>query len=93
MNFKVIDGHIDTLLALKRQERTFSQRSNKGHCDLHRMKEGNVSAALFAIFPGMTKKHIINGLDAWFQLVNNPENQLYHIKRIEDFKNAEDTNK
>ena len=93
MNFKVIDGHIDTLLTLKRQERTFSQRSNKGHCDLHRMREGSVSAALFAIFPGMTKKNIINGLDSWFQLVNNPENHLYHIKRIEDFKKAENSNK
>ena len=93
MNFNVIDGHIDTLLALKQQERTFSQRSNKGHCDLQRMKEGNVSAALFAIWPGMTKKNIINGLDAWFKLVNNPENHLYHIKCIEDFSNVEDSKK
>jgi len=93
MNYKIIDGHIDTLIALKHQERTFSQRSNLGHCDLHRMKEGSVLAALFAIFPGMTKKHIINGLDEWFKLVNNPENNLYHIKSIEDFKNAENSNK
>ncbi len=93
MNFKVIDGHIDTLIALNHQERTFSQGSNTGHCDLQRMKEGSVSAALFAIFPAMTKKHIINGLDEWFKLVNNPENHLYHIKSIEDFKNAENSNK
>jgi membrane dipeptidase len=93
MNFKVIDGHIDTLLTLKRQERTFSQRSNKGHCDLHRMKEGNVAAALFAIFPGMIRKNIINGLDEWFKLVNNPENHLYHIKNIEDFSFAEKSEK
>lgn len=93
MDFKVIDGHIDTLLTLKHQERKFSQRSNKGHCDLQRMKEGCVSAAIFAIFPAMTKKHIINGLDEWFKLVNNPENHLYHIKCIEDFKNAENSKK
>ncbi|MHA1474331.1 MAG: dipeptidase [Promethearchaeota archaeon] len=93
MNFKVIDGHIDTLIALKHQERTFSQRSNLGNCDLHRMQEGSVSAALFAIFPGMIRKNIIDGLDEWFKLVNNPENHLYHIKYIEDFKNAENSNK
>ena len=93
MNFKVIDGHIDTLIALNRQERTFSQRSNTGHCDLQRMKEGSVSAALFAIFPGMIRKNIIDGLDEWFKLVNTPENHLYHIKCIEDFKNAENSNK
>ncbi|QEE15151.1 dipeptidase [Promethearchaeum syntrophicum] len=93
MDIKVIDGHIDTLLALKQQGRTFSQRSDKGHCDLHRMKEGNVSAALFAIWPGMTKKNLINGMDAWFKLLNNPENQLYHIKNIDDFSKAENSKK
>ncbi len=93
MDIKVIDGHIDTLLALKKQERKFSQRSDKGHCDIHRMKEGNVSAALFAIWPGMTKKNLINGMDAWFKLLNNPENQLYQIKCIEDFSKAEDSKK
>ena len=93
MDINVIDGHIDTLLAIKKQGRAFSQRSDKGHCDIHRMKEGKVSAALFAIWPAMTKKNIINGLDAWFRLINNPKNQLYQIKCIEDFSKAKDSKK
>ncbi len=81
--FPVIDGHIDTLLAMSYQDkRPFHEKSDKGHCDLPRMKEGGVMAALFAIYPAKTRRNIIQGLDEWLQLVYNPINELYHINRI-----------
>lgn len=97
--FSVIDGHIDTASSLKWQQRKFSERGNLvqgdkpekfiGHCDKFRMRDGHVQAALFAIFPGRTKKNLIDGLDNWFQLVTAPENNLMQIKSVEDFAHAQ----
>ncbi|TFG19401.1 MAG: hypothetical protein EU530_06380 [Promethearchaeota archaeon] len=92
--FPVIDGHIDTLLAMKYQDnRPFHERSDKGHCDLSRMREGGVMAALFAIFPAKTRRNIIQGLDDWLQLVNDPINNLYHVQTVNDFEKARSENK
>ena len=49
--FSVIDGHVDTVYLLPKEKRIFSERNEKGHYDLPRMTEGNVQAALFAIYP------------------------------------------
>lgn len=84
----VIDCHIDVLYALKKENRNFSSRSDEGHCDLPRMKEGNIQAALFALFPAKTKEDITNGMVEWHDFVKNPENNLFHIKKIEDFDKA-----
>jgi len=94
IKFPVIDGHIDTLLAMKYQDnRLFHERSDKGHCDLPRMREGGVMAALFAIYPAKTRKNIIQGLDEWLDLIYNPENKLHHIKSVSDFELARSENK
>ncbi|MCP4762425.1 MAG: hypothetical protein GY870_11640 [archaeon] len=93
--FSVIDGHIDTVLALSYQRRSFSKGNDKGkgHVDLPRMKEGNVQAALFAVFPGM-KKFLLKMFEKkWFKLVNNSENELMHIKSYEDFAIAKEEGK
>jgi membrane dipeptidase len=87
--FLVIDGHIDTLFSMKYQDRPFHERSDKGHCDLPRMRDGGIMAALFAIYPAKTRRNIIQGLDNWLKLVYNPINELYHVKTIEDFETAE----
>ncbi|MCG3219922.1 MAG: membrane dipeptidase, partial [Candidatus Heimdallarchaeota archaeon] len=47
----IIDGHIDVLFALQRQQRSFSEESEVGHVDLPRMRRGDVLAAFFAVFP------------------------------------------
>ncbi len=86
--FPVIDGHIDTLMSFASKKRKFSERSEGGQCDYPRMRDGNIQAALFAIFPAKTKRNIIKGLDDWFQLVNDPVNKLYHVKTIGDFEIA-----
>jgi len=84
----VIDGHIDTATAILRQYRLFSERSDRNHVDLPRMREGKVQAALFAIYPAMSRYNLINGLDIWFKLVEDPKNELMHIKKVSDFDKA-----
>lgn len=91
--FPVIDGHIDTPSKLIEENRKFSERSDKGHCDLPRMKEGNVGAALFAVWPATTADFILKGLDMWFNLISNPTNELMQIKTVDDFKKAQSNGK
>ncbi len=93
-HFPLIDGHIDTLFGLKHQEnRNFHLRSDDGHCDLPRMREGGVVAAICAIWPAKTRRSILQGLDDWLHLVYNPKNELLHIKSLQDFDHAKIDNK
>lgn len=52
--FRIFDGHNDTLLDLFKQERgggrSFFERSEKGHIDLPRAKEGGFGGGFFAVF-------------------------------------------
>ena len=89
LSFYVIDGHVDAIYKLPKDKRNFSERSEIGHYDLPRMKEGNVLAAIFAIYPASTVYKIIKGLDLWFQLVSNPMNELMQIKSVEDFSKVQ----
>jgi len=84
-NFSVLDGHIDTIKKSSRDKRNFSVRSEIGHYDIPRMEEGNVQAAIFAIYPASSINRILKGLDLWFKFVFNPINKLMQIKRIDDF--------
>ena len=89
----VIDGHIDTALKILEENRKFSERSKIGHCDLPRMNEANVQAALFAIESGYTMESLIKSIDIWFKLVSNPANNLLQIKTINDFEKIKDSEK
>ncbi|MTI79444.1 MAG: membrane dipeptidase [Firmicutes bacterium] len=46
----VIDAHCDTLTTLKKQNRTLGERSNVGHVDLHKLRDGGVNVQFFAIY-------------------------------------------
>jgi len=87
----VIDGHIDTALKILEDNRKFSERSKIGHCDLPRMKEANVQAALFAIESGYTMESLIKTMDIWFKLVSNPDNGLIQIKTVSDFEKVKNS--
>jgi membrane dipeptidase len=93
IKYPVIDGHIDTALQILQENRKFSERSKIGHCDLPRMKEANVQAALFAIESGYTMESLIKSMDIWFKLVSNPANSLLQIKTINDFEKIKDSEK
>jgi len=46
----VFDGHCDTILDVLKGERRLGERSSEGHLDLPRMREGGITAQIFAIF-------------------------------------------
>lgn len=92
-NFSVIDGHVDLLYKMKKDKRNFSEHSQTGHYDLPRMKEGNVSAVLLAIYPSSKLNHILRGLDLWFKFISNTVNEFVQIRNVEDFKKAQNLGK
>lgn len=91
--FPLIDGHVDTFLKMLEQNRKFSERSDIGHCDLFRMREGAVQAALFAIESGYTMESLIKNIDIWFKVISNPANDVIQIKSINDFYKIQDSEK
>lgn len=82
----IIDGHIDTIHSLSRHPRDFFQRSEVGHVDLPRMREGGVIAAFFAVFPASNSFAIAKGVDQYFSLID--DKNLVQIRSFEDFKVA-----
>ncbi len=46
----VVDGHNDALLRAWRHDESLRERSEDGHLDLQRMREGGIAAGFFAIF-------------------------------------------
>ena len=46
----IFDGHCDTLLELLSGKRKFEERSAEGHIDLPRLREGGVTAQVFAVY-------------------------------------------
>jgi|DewCreStandDraft_5_1066085.scaffolds.fasta_scaffold00028_72 membrane dipeptidase len=48
----VLDAHVVTMLAVAGGSRSLGQRSDQGHCDLPRFREGGVNAAFFSLFTG-----------------------------------------
>jgi membrane dipeptidase len=49
-NSIIFDGHCDTLLEILSGKRKLGKRSTKGHIDLPRLREGGVTAQVFAIY-------------------------------------------
>ncbi|MHA1111043.1 MAG: dipeptidase [Promethearchaeota archaeon] len=91
--FWVFDGHNDTMLALPHQRRSFHVRSEKGHIDLPRMREGNFQAGLFAVWPCFTSRMMKKWIKNWFSIVDKEKNELMQIKKFEDFAIAENLGK
>jgi len=46
----VFDAHCDSILDVLEDKRTLEQRSSEGHLDLPRLREGGVTAQIFAIY-------------------------------------------
>jgi membrane dipeptidase len=46
----VFDGHIDTLLRLRIEKRSFFERNDVGHVDLPRAREGHLGGAFCAVY-------------------------------------------
>jgi len=92
-NLSIIDGHVDTAIAIQKQERNFWELSDKGHCDYTRMKIGGINAALLAVCPVDTQENLLSGLDTWFKFVNQPQHRLYQVTKVEDFSKLKNMDK
>ena len=74
----VVDTHCDTLMDIEKGVRQLGERSDKGHIDLPRLKEGGVDAQVFACWVGGSKavepmKHFLVKADHFHQqLARNP---------------------
>ena len=69
----VFDGHCDTLLRAVEGKLKLGERSSEGHLDLPRLREGGVTAQVFAIFvedrylPAGAAKQTSRVLDAFYR--------------------------
>lgn len=69
----VFDAHIDTVMDWTDGKRDFATRSEKGHVDLPRMREGGVDVQIFALFvppeyhPDRSLPRLLQMLDAFFR--------------------------
>ncbi|MBD3226564.1 MAG: membrane dipeptidase [Candidatus Lokiarchaeota archaeon] len=92
-DIEIIDCHMDLTYGLKNNPRNFYERSEIGDFDLPRLREGKVSAAFFAIYPATNYYYLMAGVDTWFNVVENPKNQLMLIKDVDDLENAKKNKK
>jgi membrane dipeptidase len=69
----VFDGHCDTLLNVLDGRRRLGERSAEGHLDLPRMKEGGMTAQIFACFvrrqfvPGQATAEALRLVDTFYE--------------------------
>lgn len=93
----IFDGHCDTLLEVLEGKRTLGKRSKKGHIDLPRLRQGGVTAQVFAIFiedgflPAGAAKQTLRLLEVLQrELAENPDSLLLATK-AEDIELAKRT--
>lgn len=81
-----IDTHIDTLWAMKKENRKFSDVSTIGHVDLARAQQAGLLCGFFTGFP--TESHYIteNMLCEWIMMVRNPANKMTQIRNYSELK-------
>ncbi len=89
----VFDGHCDTLgdaIAPPPRGRDLTQRSEKGHLDLPRMREGGLNAQIFACFPGANRLNAcptsaaLLRLEAFYDLTRRVPDQLTLVQTADD---------
>jgi len=90
----IFDGHCDTLLEILAGKREFDQRSKKGHIDLPRLREGGVTAQVFAIYmedqylPAGAVKQTLRLLDVLYRELAAHPDQFTLATRAADIKAA-----
>ena len=90
----VVDGHCDTLGAVLRGERTLDERSDRGHVDLPRLRDGGVTAQIFACFVPVDEyrrgaaRHAMQRLDMLHQALEAHPDQLLLATGAADIRRA-----
>lgn len=98
-NSIIFDGHCDTLLEVLDGKRRLNERSTEGHIDLPRLREGGVTAQVFAIFiedkylPGKAARQTLRVLDTLYNELAANTDSLVLATKAEDIEKAKKTGK
>jgi membrane dipeptidase len=90
----VFDGHCDTLLRMAEGKLKLSARSTEGHIDLPRLRDGGVTAQVFAIFvedkylPAGAAVQTLRVLDTLYDALQDNADALLLATTVEDIESA-----
>ena len=90
----VIDGHCDTLGDVLDGTRTLGERSNLGQVDLPRLKQGGVTAQIFACFVPVDQyrrgatRHALQRIDTFYQALEAYPKDLMLATTAADIRKA-----
>jgi membrane dipeptidase len=90
----VFDGHCDTLLRMAEGKLKLSARSTEGHSDLPRLRDGGVTAQVFAIFvedkylPAGAAVQTLRVLDTLYDALQDNADALLLATTVEDIESA-----
>lgn len=90
----VFDAHCDTLQEVLAEKRRLGERSEEGHLDLPRLREGGVTAQIFALFvspnciPRGAARQSLRLLDVFYQELEENANQLTLATSASDIERA-----
>jgi membrane dipeptidase len=99
----IIDGHTDVLLDLldckRHPQRDFFERSDVGHVDLPRLREGGIGAALFACFlpeewltPEVSWQKLLAMVDLLNTIVERSDGQVEQIFNVDQLERCLNSN-
>lgn len=90
----VVDGHCDTLGEVLRGKRSLHERSTLGHVDLPRLRDGGVTAQIFACFVPVDEyrrgaaRHAMQRMDMLHQALETCPDQLILATGADDIRRA-----
>ena len=89
----VFDAHCDSILDVLEGKRTLGQRSSEGHLDLPRLREGGVTAQIFAIYVrreyhGRSAHQTLRVLDALYTAFDRNSEDVVLATTAEDVERA-----
>lgn len=90
----VFDAHCDTLQEVLAGKRRLGERSEEGHLDLPRLREGGVTAQIFALFvspnysPTGAARQALRLLDVFYQELEENADQLTLPTKVSDIEKA-----
>ncbi|MBU0492791.1 MAG: dipeptidase [Chloroflexi bacterium] len=93
----VIDGHCDSLARVVRESVDLAERQSDGHLDLPRLREGGVTAQIFAVFTARMDRPVVFDpldlalcmVDALYQQIAAHPDQLMLATSARDIEQAQ----
>jgi membrane dipeptidase len=95
----IFDGHCDTVLEIFNKKRNLGEKSDYGHLDIPRMREGGVNVQFFAAFieeiykPNASLKRTLQLIDCIYQQVEKYKEEISIATNYEQIKNTVDADK